>query len=787
MPLPSSDVFKRSALYLAISSTLIFSQSTVAEQNTLDSVEHIEVTGSRRLSTIQTAPINIAALNNDFIEQQNISTLTDIARWIPGLTIAEQGGRYDAPLIVRGLNLNNSGPVSDGGTVAIYIGEQPLNIDMKIIDVDRVEVLIGPQGTLYGASTLGGAIRYLPNKPVLDEMSASVYGDVFGLAHSDDLGKEAGFVVNLPIIDNNLALRAALNYEDAPGFIDYGYTVKEIGTSLPDPDWNNAVEVDDNIQRVNDANSSKTTTARVTLRWQPSENFDANLSYFYQKEELNGFSISHYNTLAETHPLTDQIGKYESAYRLTEPREKESSLVSLELVANLGFAELTSATGISEYDAKDFRDQTDILIIAGTGYEEIPYFTGFAQDVDKNDGITQEFRLVSTDDTAVSWIAGVFYNKQKFFQDAREFAPNVDDYYVELGFTDQTRDDDLELISHSQNKSTEKALYGEVNIEITDKLNFTFGGRHYRHHTTYAAATDFPLYYTMFEGAGSDEVFLPLEDRTTKDTGNLFKLNADYQFTPDLLSYLTISEGYRAGGSNGLPICSDDIINACASANLVTYQEEKTVNYELGLKSSWLNNRYHFNAAVFKIDWEDAQVGDFTDDFIPIFVNAGQAKSVGLELSSKARLNNHLSAYLNYAYTKAELTQDAELLSAFDGDRLPGSPKNQFALGINYQTNVAKNLQLDMHYGLTYQSNVNSALNTEKNEVLSGYALNNLSAVLSDEQWKVTFYIDNLFDKYAFSSIRGTQESNDDIIRYYGHYLITPRTAGIKFNYLFDL
>ena len=415
MIIHSNQVFKKSVLCIALSSALTTTGYAVAEEaeDTAEGIERIEVTGSRRASTVQEAPMNITALDSDVMKDQNITQLSDVARWVPGLTVQDQGGRDSSPIIVRGLNTNSSGPDSDGGTVATYVGEIPLFVDMKVIDVERVEVLIGPQGTLYGAGTLGGAIRYLPNKPVLDETSGSIYGDVFNIAHSDDTGGEAGFVFNKPLIEDTLGLRIAFNYLDEPGYVDYSYTIKERGVSLTDPDWSDATAVEQNINRVSDVNSEKATTARIMLRWQPNDIIDSTLSYFYQKQDIGGRSIVHANSLSTSNPLSVVVGDYDSAYRYVEPAENEDSLLSLEVTADLGFAELTSATGISKSESNGSRDQTDLLIRLDYSYEEFPAFSAFTREEEETDTFTQELRLVSTGESALTWIVVLFIINMK--------------------------------------------------------------------------------------------------------------------------------------------------------------------------------------------------------------------------------------------------------------------------------------------------------------------------------------------------------------------------------------
>lgn len=815
MRIHTRQTFKKSVIFLALSSAFTTNGYVLAEDVAIEieGIERIEVTGSRRTLTVQNAPINITALDSDVMKDQNITQLSDVARWVPGLTVQDQGGLENSPIIVRGLNTNSSGPDSDGETVATYIGEIPLFVDMKIIDVERVEVLIGPQGTLYGAGTLGGAIRYLPNKPILDETSGSIYGDVFNLAHSDDTGSETGFVFNTPLIDDTLGLRFAFNYLDEPGYVDYGYTVRETGVSLPDPDWSNPAAVEQNIKRVDDANSEQTTTARIMLRWQPSDTIDTTLSYFYQRQKIGGRSIVHANSLSNANPLSNIVGDYDSAYRNLESAEHENSLISLEITADLGFAELTSATGFSKSELDSQRDQTDFLIGLDYSYEEFPAFSAFTRDEDESETFTQEIRLVSTDDSPFSWIVGAFYSKYENESTSREFTPYFDQYAVDNWGGSQLRPDSLEYIAEVENEITESALFGEVSYQASDRLSFTLGARFYRYDVKSISASDLPLYNTLFGGYTQDEVNLDFSEISEDGNGSLFKFNVSYQFNDDVLAYATISEGFRLGGSNGIAGCTaqqiaSDQQELCALPHEELYTPDTTTNYELGFKSTWFANQLHFNAALFLVKWDDAQIAGATENGqISIISNAGSAESKGLEISTRAMLSDSMTAYATYAYTKAELTDDAQYLfgvpddlndtslDAYDGDRLPGSPEQQVSFGLTYSTEVLDDKLLDVNYGLTYQSDIYSKVGLrDYGEKIPGYALSNMSARLSGNEWSVTFYVDNMFDKYAYTSVRENSSyitdgviNGADIQRKYGHYLITPRRVGLRFDYMFDI
>ena len=791
----------------ALSSAFLLPNTAFAqEQETAKdkSLEVIEVTATRRSGSVQNAPLNITALDADIMKDQNISELADVARWVPGLTITDQGGRSGSPIIVRGLNTNSSGPSSDGGTVATYINEIPVAIDMRLVDVERVEVLIGPQGTLYGAGTLGGAIRYMLKEPELDFTSLEVFGNVSQTQESDSIGGEGGFIFNLPLIEDTLAVRASLNIYEDPGFIDYGYVVREPGVSLPDPDWTDSAAVNNNLKNVEDANGESTTTGRISVRFKPSETFEGTLNYFYQNQDSEGRSIVHYNTLSADNGLSDLIGEYESGYRYEEPREKENQLLSLELKADLGFAELVSATGISNFDADGQRDQTDLLIRLDYGYEEFPAFSSFTREIEEQDTFTQEIRLVSQNDSDINWIVGGFYNKIESDASSQEYTPGFGDFAVENFGADQSRPDQLEYYSIDRVEITESALFGEIGYQVTDKLDITVGARFYKYDVESESAVDFPLFNTLFGGAGPDDVTLNFEQNEASDNGSLFKFNAKYQFTNSVMGYATISEGFRIGGSNGLAPCPDPLPAnqaGCGNPSEMLYDADTTTNYELGFKSTWLRSRLHFNAALFNIDWDDAQVAGATEvGQLPYLSNAGSANAKGIEISSRAILSDSFSVYSTYAYTKAELTSDAPFLfnsdgtdGAEDGDRLPGSSEHQFSMGVNYQTDVFNDKTLDINYGITAQSDVISRVGLRDNgETLPGYSLSNISAKLTADEWSATVYVDNVFNKYAVTSVRRsdadiTSANRTDIQRNYGYFINRPLTVGIKFNYKFEI
>ena len=653
-----SRIFKLSTMSAAVASALVTGQPVQAQQAAL---EEVIVTATRRSESIQDIPINIAAISGDAIEEQGLSSLSEVMQWVPGVHVVDQGSRAADTIVVRGLNaapiaaseaLNNTG----GDTVSTYVGEIPLYVDLKLNDMERVEVLLGPQGTLYGAGTLGGAIRYIPNRPDFESTEVEVRGDMYQIEEADDLSYGVGTTINLPVSDS-LAFRFNLDYLDDSGFIDYIYTVRESGVSNPDPDFGNRDEVNANLRAVEDVNTEEVLSARVAMRWSPSDSFDGTLTYYLQDQESGGRNINSADALG--------IGDYESGLRFEEPSDRKNQLLALELIADLGFAELTSATGYSEYEESGSRDQTDLLITLEYSYEAFPSFSAFTQeDVDEN-RFNQELRLVSTGDGPFSWIAGAFYNQlETDSADSREFTPGYDTFAVEEFGGVQERPDSLEYFSVDIQDTTEWAFFGELSYRITDNWDVTVGARYYDYEFESESAVDFPLFRTVFDGEDPDSIVLDFETDKQEDDGVLVKFNTSYDLSDDAMVYFTYSEGYRIGAGNGIAPCPDfldpDVQFACALPDELSYEPDETQNYEVGWRTTWMDQALVFNGALYYIDWNDPQLASTTENAaLPITVNGKGARSQGLEMSFNWVLGEHWSLRGSYAYTCLLYTSDA--------------------------------------------------------------------------------------------------------------------------------
>ena len=275
--------------------------------------------------------------------------------------MVDQGARGSNVVIVRGLHTDALTASEQAGNnynngVATYLGDIPLAVDLRLHDIERVEVLLGPQGTLYGAGTLAGAVRYLPRRPDTERRTFEIRGDLFGLTHGGSAGSDAGITFNLPLVTNRLVLRGSVDRYGDPGFIDYDYLIQTPGVSEPAPDLTDPEAVAANLRRAPDANTEETLSARLSLLWEATPNLSALLAYHVQDQRVRARQINHARAF--------DTGRYVSAHRYLEPNNRKNELLSLELNWGLGGAQLTTAVGYSQFEGQGQRDQTDLLIQA---------------------------------------------------------------------------------------------------------------------------------------------------------------------------------------------------------------------------------------------------------------------------------------------------------------------------------------------------------------------------------------------------------------------------------------
>ncbi|HEY5758228.1 MAG TPA: TonB-dependent receptor [Steroidobacter sp.] len=826
------DAIRRS---LCVAPTLLASLGAFAQEadmGTGETIDVVIVSSTRREMGVQDVPISITAVGGKEAESLGLENLDELAALVPGLSMVDSGPWGNSTIIMRGINadsINGTGNNTDGGgTVGVYLGETPLYADFKMLDINRVEALMGPQGTLYGAGTLAGAVRFVPNRPKLDTYEADVHTRLYGVSSDFSSGNQEDITINLPLIDGTLAMRGAFGYYDDPGFVDYPYIVRSPGRSNPQPDFDNPEEVAGNLVRRSNLNYEDTVSSRLSMLWAPGAAFEGLLTWAHQKTETGGRQMNSVESIGS--------GLYEAGMRYAEPSSREADLFSLELTGNFGFAQLVSASSYSEQTIKTIRDQTDLLLdlsdSGGYGYEDFPEFIAFTTGDTDREQFTQELRLVSTGDSPLSWIVGGFYNKLESDSSGIEYTPGLPDFFgIE-------RPDEIEYYSVTNLEQEEKAVYGEIGYRITDAWQVTVGGRYYDYTVDQINGTDLPLW-----NDNPYEIDPRFRSGTTGDSGSLFKFNTSYELSDDVMTFVTVSQGYRLGGFNSVAPCILPLSegqNVCALPHEQSFLPDKTLNKEIGIRAQMFDRRLTVNASIYHIDWEDVQVAGITENgAVGITSNGAEAVSQGVEFSVQASLPMDFSVMLNYTYTNAELTTDAKGLvddrytliredsaedylerwgdrylpacdpsqptygatpvgacpgDGLDGDRLPGSAEHKGSIFFGWTRDFAGDYALRANYGISAQSDVFTKVgNRASGEALAGYATHSFNIGIEKGNWAVSLFGENIFDKYAETSVTNdrsfvyTAASPDTAfaVRRYNKTIIRPQVFGVDFRMKF--
>ena len=790
------------------------STSTTANGSTANGNEII-VTGSRRRTTLQDAPINISAISAETLSKERINDVRGLAAFTPGLTAVDTGPASTGNIILRGIN---SGDTSDAGanhnnSVGVYFGEVPLYLDFKFIDIQRVEVLEGPQGTLYGLGTLAGAVRYIPNRPDTDRFSVDVHGRGYAESHSDDFGGSGDVAINIPIVKDHIAFRTATGYYDEAGFIDDNYILQNPGTSNPQPARGTAIadngfgtsaDYAANFRAKKDINYEHTFTTRNQLLLEYNPNIKAYLTYAHQQTKTGGRQANADGVLG--------TGDYEAPFRYAEPFDRKADLYSAEVYVNMfNIAQLVSATEYTKQTFTNTEDNTDLLLDLNYGYEAFPNFSSYAINHERDKQFNQELRLVSTHGGPINWVIGGFYNQQKTENDRHEYTPGF------AQFAGIDRPDNLEYESSSHSKLTEKAVYGEGTLHITKAWQVTGGIRYFKYNVNTVGGQALPLIGVGIADYPSTTIdpsrFTP--GHAAAD-GVVWKANTSYKFSNNLLTYATYSTGYRVGGANRVvPCTAADLARAaaggqvlCALPNELFYNPDKTRNAEIGVRASMFDKRVQFTLDGFHINWTGIQVpSQTTYGAIGIIKNAGKAVSQGVEFTGTVKVTPRLVVQANYAYTDAHLTSVApnlvvvqdpqEQLDGEPGDRLPGSTKNSGSAQATYTYPLGEDRAVEANWTTTYTGSIYSRVGLRGfGTRIPGYVTHRASLTYRTKKYDISLFADNIFDKYAVTSIGNDQSSLDRIRdafgtvagqgvveRFYTQSVLTPRRVGLDFNF----
>lgn len=788
----TKSVIKKTTLSASIAAALLVSghsafaqnQAGEAEENLL--MEEIVVTATRRESTVVEIPYNISAISGDFIERSKIMTTGELLRGVPGANVIDYGARNAGnvnTIRIRGLavdsNINVDIALSAVPPVSTYINDTPVYANMILKDLERVEVLRGPQGTLYGSGSLGGTVRYLTRRPVLGEFEGRLEGSISQTSGSEGYNWDADVVLNFPM-GETFAARIVAGRIDYDGIIDLPNAYVLDGQGFPvAPDG--ILEETAVYERVEDVDTVEITYARAALLWQPNDTFDAVLTYSYQEDEVGGRMMP----TDGNDGWGDPYGRYESGSVQREPSSREVDVLSLEMNLDLGFATLTSSTSGYDHSGESISENTGFSAQngwLGDYYYNYPRPMHSGERSYSDEAFIQELRLVSNTDGAVDWIIGAFYRDQ----DTRSSQINYLRNFYNWAWTSWdccvVGDDDFRY--NREENFKDKAVFGELTWNVTDSFRLTGGLRYF----------DLDYENDTFMGVGLYESFSINEEVSFdgSDSDTLFKFNAAWDFRENAMLYGTISEGFRRGGTNAVPLSGV----FAESPAWLRYGPDYTTNYEIGIKGTGNNSFY--NVSLFYVDWEDIQLNTSTTYWgFYAAQNGSDAHTQGIEIEYDKFFGENWHMNLGYSYTKGEL--DADMWSADDiyivapkGQKLPGLAEHTLNAMVEHIWELDGGMQWVNRISAYYQSETENAISTSARfaQELGSFSIWDFNSSLMFGDWTVGLFVKNLFNEEGVVGVykeeyMGTSPEQN----YYGNgaknVIARPRTIGLMASWDF--
>jgi iron complex outermembrane receptor protein len=680
------------------------SQAQQVTNNATGDLQEIVVTAGKRSENLQEVPSSLTAISAEALANQGVNGFTGYMALVPSLADYSGGSEGHGAVILRALN---TGYYQTSNTVGYYIDDIPfsatsplsygavLTLDPDLTDIHDLEVLKGPQATLYGASTLGGLIKVVTNKPDLSSYSGEVRVDGSTV---DGGGSGYGLmaIANLPIIVDQLGLRLSGFDRETPGYMT--------NTTL----------------HTTDRGVNRKEGGRIALRWVPTDGLDIQVTAFLQNSDTTGWNYEYVNypTLApETGPYT---------YSSPMDPDFHTTYEIFNATMNYTAGSLGTLTNSTSYAKYRDREAEDYSLYAGflNAYSPVPVPPQAAQLYEFGptmSKLSEELRFVSTRIGGFEWLGGLFFTREQmnFPQGIINAIPPSQSPIPGAG--------GILLGVDSPSEYKEEAVFGNVTYHFTDALNLTLGGR-YSHNDTEVTAYN--------SGFANSNLIL---GGTDSDRDFTYLVALSWQLMSGLNSYARIATSYRPGGPESAP-----------QPGFTTFKPDSLTNYEVGLKGDWFQGRVRTNLAVYYMDWKDVQMA-FLDNAVSITSNGGKATSKGIEFESQYLPLDHLTIALNTAYSDAVLDSVSPGVSAATGavagNSLPYTPKWAGSLTADYVLRLtdAMNGTLGATYryqGRKWSDYPGDPLNT--GIIIAPYHTVDLRTGISSDPYKVQFRIANL-------------------------------------------
>jgi outer membrane receptor protein involved in Fe transport len=733
-------------------------------------LEQIVVTAEKRNSTVQKTPISITAISGRELRASGVTDVTSVVQETPGTAVRSSGpGQNEVDF--RGLT-------SSGGaapTVGFYLDETPITppagadngkvvIDPDLYDLSRIEILRGPQGTLYGSGSMGGTVKLIPNQPSADKISGSFEANGSGTDGGN--GPNGGFdaMLNVPIVPDKVALRLVATEQHNTGWID-----RIVENDFPlEQDFGNPDHPGGNIRGnvaaapitkiVPDVNDEDQQSIRAALLIRVNDQFTLTPSIFYQEIKQGGYDTFDSPPGKTVGPLAH----YEPA-DISEPFIDTFRLASL--VGRYDFDAFTVTSATSEWDReqKQTQDLTeDFQNLVGN-----PYFIASPlTETDTTSQFSEEVRIASNGAGPLTWLIGGFYSQYR-----SEFAQQS----FEQGWIPEFGTSDFYDAAEPQTVR-QLAGFGNVSYQINDQFKFTAGLRYYSYRSTINVAEN------------GIAIGGPLADAAVQSASGATPM-VSLAFTPitDLMVYTTVAEGFRPGGGNqpvpvtGGASCLPQLLTFGKTQAPITYNPDSVWSYELGEKARLFGQRVTINADIYYEDWSNIQQQVPLACGFYYTTNAESAGVYGAEVEIKAQLTDALTIGANGGYTHATYSNASLETGTAAGERIPDVPRYTGSISAVYQVPAFGPFDFQARIADDYVGSIEDV--TYGLNKLPGYNLADLRFGLVSNSWSGYFFIKNLGDVHA--ELSDTNSLGANLPTFNRIATNQPRTIGATLAYHF--
>lgn len=695
----------------------------------------IVVTAQKRVENVQDVPISISVVGGEELQKQGSASLVDYAGYVPGMQVRSSGTPGQGTITLRGV-----APLSAAPTVGIYLDDAPVgsssiynrggifSLDLLPYDIQRIEVLKGPQGTLYGASSIGGLLKYVTVAPSTRDFSVRAGAEGFTIKGGDGLGWGAQAMVNVPIIQDKLGMSASFSWRSSPGWVD---------------SVNNAA--------LKDQNDYEQRGGRVALLWQPTEALSVKLSGVWQSIDSEGNG----NYAADLAGVRLGDGRSFNNY-VAEPYHFDLDYYAATIDYDFGPIVLTSATTRSITKATQVQDGTyayGVLFPLLTGGAIPPGITPFTIDLGLKKW-TQEVRLASAGEGRFEWLVGGFFTKE-----TSSNAQIVRSYDMAGNIIAPL--DPLATIGLPATYK-EYAVFGNATFHLSDQFDITGGVRWARNEQTFRQVSSGAIVPTANNpGTSAESVWT-------------FSVSPQFHINEDAMLYARVATGYRPGGPNVI------VPNVPPSVDA-----DRMTNYEVGFKGDLADGTVTIDVAAFWMDWSDIQV---TRAFGGVSggANGGKATSKGFEGSIALRPTPGLTISATGSYTDATLSEDVPDIDGLDGDRLPAVPKFSGALRADYEFALGGSTKGSFGAGIRHAGGRFSLVESDPLSARAKpYTSVDLNAsVTFNDHWTLRAYARNLLDNKGEMS-RATAADGLNRPSFLSISPLQPRTIGLALDMAF--